>query len=146
MTTLRKLLERKSYIRVPIQQLTTGHYQFEAIINKKSGLFILDTGASSSCICLDFATYFHLTPEETEIKAAGAGATEMETKVARRNEIQLGSITIRQFDFVLFNMIHVNNALAQAGEKRVHGILGADILKKLHAVIDYGRNCVYFKK
>lgn len=126
--------------------MNTGHYQFEAIINKEAGLFILDTGASSSCICLDYASQFHLTMEDTEIKAAGAGATHMETKVAKNNMIHLASITLRNVDFVLFSMIHVNNALVQAGENRVHGILGADILKKLHAVIDYGRNCVYFKK
>lgn len=139
-------MEEKGFIRIPIQKLSTGHYQFQAIINGETGLFILDTGASSSCICLDYATTFHLSTEETEIKAAGAGATEMETKVAKKNSMKLGAITLKRIDFVLFHMIHVNNALVQAGENRVHGILGADILKKLHAVIDYGRNCVYFKK
>lgn len=139
-------MEEKGFIRIPIQKLSTGHYQFEANINGETGLFILDTGASSSCICLDYATRFHLSTEDTEIKAAGAGATEMETKVAKNNSMKLGAITLKRIDFVLFHMIHVNNALEQAGENRVHGILGADILKKLHAVIDYGRNCVYFKK
>jgi predicted aspartyl protease len=146
LSTLRKLLERKGFIRIPIQKLNTGHYQFKAIVNEEVGLFILDTGASSSCICLDYASKFHLETEETEIQAAGAGATEMETKVAKNNRIQLGTITLQRADIVLFHMIHVNNALEQAGENRVHGILGADILEKLHSVIDYGRNCVYFKK
>lgn len=146
MTTLRKLLEQKGFIRIPIQKLKTGHYQFEAVINDEVGIFILDTGASSSCICLDYATRFHLTTEETDIKASGAGATEMETMVAKNNRLRLGTIHLKKFDFVLFSMIHVNDALTQAGEKRVQGILGADILKRLHAVIDYGRNCVYLKK
>ena len=55
-------------------------------------------------------------------------------------------LTLQKVDFVLFNMEHVNNALNQAGENSVHGILGADLLKKLRTVIDYGRNCAYFKK
>ena len=55
-------------------------------------------------------------------------------------------MTLQKVDFVLFNMEHVNNALNQAGENSVHGILGADLLKKLRTVIDYGRNCAYFKK
>lgn len=146
MTSLRKLLKQKGFDRIAIQKLSTGHYQLHASVNNETGIFILDTGASSSCICLDNVLAFKLNVEETEFKAAGAGATEMETKVAKKNRLQIGTNLLHKVDFVLFSMIHVNNALAQAGEKPVDGILGADVLKKLHAVIDYGTNSVYFKK
>jgi hypothetical protein len=46
-------------------------------------------------------------------------------------------------DFVLFDLSHVNEALQQTNEKEVHGILGADFLKRTRSVIDYGRNCLY---
>lgn len=69
----------------------------------------------------------------------------METKMSKNNRLQIGGIVLKNVDFVLFDMTHVNEALQQAGEMPVHGILGADVLKKLRGVIDYGRNCVYFK-
>ena len=34
-------------------------------------------------------------------------------------------------------------ALQQTNEAPVHGILGADFLKRTRSVIDYGRNCLY---
>ena len=48
-------------------------------------------------------------------------------------------------DFVIFDLSHVNEALQQAEEISIHGIIGADFLKQTRAVIDYGRNCFYVK-
>jgi len=110
-----------------------------------TGLFILDTGASTSCMDLASAHAFNLISEETEIKAASAGAINMETLVAKGNNILLSNILVKNVDFVLFDMVHVIDALVQSEEEAVDGILGADILKRLKAVIDYGRNCFYIK-
>tara|TARA_Y100000815_G_scaffold241308_1_gene237421 strand:- start:77201 stop:77641 length:441 start_codon:yes stop_codon:yes gene_type:complete len=146
LTSLRNFLENKGFVRVPLSKLQTGHYQVTLYINDNKGSFILDTGASTSCIGFQDVSTFNLLSEETEIKAAGAGATNMETMISKNNSLRMNLLTLQKVDFVLFNMEHVNNALNQAGENSVHGILGADLLKKLRTVIDYGRNCAYFKK
>ncbi|HPF10408.1 MAG TPA: retropepsin-like aspartic protease [Flavobacteriaceae bacterium] len=145
MTSLRKFLEAQGFERIPLQKLQTGHYQIRFSINGEKGTFILDSGASSSCVGFKDLFLFRLLSEETDIKAAGAGAINMETKMSKNNRLQIGGIVLKNVDFVLFDMTHVNEALQQAGEMPVHGILGADVLKKLRGVIDYGRNCVYFK-
>lgn len=142
---LRKFMESESFYRIPLQRLATGHYLFSARINSISGEFILDTGASTSCIDLSSSSYFSLISEESIIKAAGAGAINMETMLSRKNEFTIKDWTLRSMDFVLFDLSHVNQALAQAEENPIHGIIGADFLKKHRAVIDYGRNCFYIK-
>lgn len=146
MTSLREFLETNEFYRIPLNKLKTGHYKLSMHINGSAGDFILDTGASTSCIGFEVAPHFSLITEETEIKAAGAGAINMETLVAKGNTVVLEGKQLRNIDFVLFDMIHVNDALLQAEEEKVHGILGADLLKKMRAVIDYGRNCFYIKR
>jgi hypothetical protein len=79
------------------------------------------------------------------VKAAGAGAINMKTEIAKNNSIAIGSWKISHFDFVIFDLSHVNEALHQVDETPIHGIIGADFLKKNRAVIDYGRNCFYLK-
>lgn len=143
MTELRSLLESKGFHRIPLKKLNTGHYKLVIKINQKKGDFILDTGASTSCIGLDKVEYFKLTSEESEIKAAGAGAIDMMTKISRNNSFSIGSWHLKEIDFVLFDLSHVNEALQQTNEVPVQGILGADFLKRTRAVIDYGRNCLY---
>ncbi len=142
---LRELLEERGFYRIPLKKLKSGHYRFSAKINSVSGDFILDTGASTSCIGFNSVSYFFLKSEASKIKAAGAGAINMKTKLARNNNIAIGSWSLAKVDFVLFDLSHVNEALQQVEEETVHGIIGADFLKTTRAVIDYGRNCFYVK-
>jgi len=144
-TSLRKFLEDQSFQRIPLKKLKTGHYQLRLKINGTYGDFILDTGASTSCIGFESISHFTLLSEESEIKAAGAGALDMETKIAKNNLLEIGESTLKGIDIILFDLSHVNGALQQVDEKGVHGILGADLLKQLRAVIDYGRNCFYIR-
>ena len=65
------------------------------------------------------------------------------TKISKKNSFSVGSWHLKEMDFVLFDLSHVNEALQQTNEKEVHGILGADFLKRTRSVIDYGRNCLY---
>lgn len=145
MTELRKLLERKKFFRIPLQKLQTGHYKLTVKVNGVKGNFILDTGASTSCIGFDSVVHFKLNSEASEIKAAGAGAINMTTRLTRSNTLSLGGKQLPRIDFILFDLKHVNEALSQVDEAPVHGILGADLLKKTRAVIDYGRNVLYIK-
>ncbi|WP_310991518.1 retropepsin-like aspartic protease family protein [Aequorivita marina] len=142
---LRKFMESGGFYRIPLKKLATGHYLFSAKINTISGDFILDTGASTSCVALSESAHFSLISEESIIKAAGAGAINMETMLSRNNKFGIKKWEVKNMDFVLFDLSHVNQALSQAEEKPVHGIIGADFLKKHRAVIDYGRNCFYVK-
>ncbi|TDI72706.1 MAG: acid protease [Bacteroidetes bacterium] len=143
--SLRKLLEGQNFERIPLQKLNTGHYQLSLKINNKHGDFILDTGASTSCIGFESVSYFILNTKESEIKAAGAGATDMETKIAVNNLLEIGGVKLIDQDIIIFDLSHINSALHQVDENEIHGILGADLLKRLRAVIDYGRNCLYIR-
>ncbi len=143
MTQLRSFLEEKGFYRIPLKKLATGHYKFSVKINSIKGDFILDTGASTSCIDKKNLAFFFLDSEASSIKAAGAGAINMETSLAKNNTLTIGSFELKNVDFVLFDMSHVNEALSQVQEKDVHGIIGADFLKQRRGVIDYGRNCFY---
>jgi predicted aspartyl protease len=144
-TQLRIFLEESGFYRIPLKKLATGHYKLKAKINGKSGEFILDTGASTSCIGMINVEYFFLKSEKSKVKAAGAGAINMKTKIARKNHLEIGKWETKNMDFVLLDLSHVNEALFQAEEETVHGIIGADFLKQNRGVIDYGRNCLYVK-
>lgn len=143
MMHLREYLEEKNFYRIPLKKLNSGHYKFNAKINGINGSFILDTGASTSCIGFQSVSHFRLKNEASKVKAAGAGAINMKTELAKDNRINIGVWTENKVDFVLFDLSHVNEALQQVDEESIHGIIGADFLKRNRAIIDYGRNCFY---
>ena len=146
MKPIEKILKKKKYIKIKLNRIATNHLELKAIINGVKGSFILDTGASNSCVGLDLIEYFNLDAEESETKAAGAGATDMETKQSKNNVLKIGDWKTKKCHLVLFNLLHVNTALTQHNAKEVHGIIGADILQKGKAFIDYNKKTLYLKK
>lgn len=145
MSSLRKLLESKGYHRIRLKYTETNHFELVAKINNIEGNFILDTGASSTCVGFDAATRFKLIGEESKIRAAGAGASNMLTEISSKNSIEIAGWKTRKLDLVLFDLTHVNEALVNHKAEKVHGIIGADILKKGKAVIDYKNKALYLK-
>lgn len=146
MSSLKKFLKKKKYTRVPLVLTATNHFEIAVKLNGISGRFILDTGASNTCVGFDKIEFFNLTSKESKIKAAGAGATNMETLVSTKNTIKIGDWKKRKLKVVLFDLVHVNEALTTHKALPVDGIIGADILKKAGAIIDYNKSCVYLKQ
>lgn len=146
MASLKKFLKNKDYTKIPLVLTETNHFELVASINGVTGKFILDTGASNTCVGMDKIEFFEMASEATDIKAAGAGATEMETLISNKNKIQIGDWKKKKQKVVLFDLTHVNHALVAHNALPVDGIIGADLLKKGKAVIDYNKKCLYLKK
>lgn len=121
----------------------TNHLEIKAKINGVAGTFILDTGASNTCIGLNSVEYFKLVTKTSKIKAAGAGATDMDTLISKKNNIKIGKWKNKKMKIVLFDLTHVNDALEAHQGKRVDGIIGADILNQANAIIDYKKKAAY---
>lgn len=143
--SLQEFLLNKAYKKIKLKLTKTNHFELKASINGEKGLFILDTGASSSCVGFDNEILFKLTVKDSDIKAAGAGATDMLTQISKKNSLKIGTWKMDNIPLVLFDLYHVNKALTSHKAQPVHGIIGADILKKGKAVIDYEKKYLYLK-
>ncbi len=145
MNTLYQFLRSRGYTRVRLLTLPTNHYVVIATLNGTAGRFILDTGASSTCVSTELATHFHLNPKPSEEKASSASANELDTEVAHHNELVIGSWSSKRRSVVLFDMQAVNHALQKHDIEVVDGIIGADILQSVNAIIDYKNDWLYLK-
>ena len=142
--TLNKFLKESGYFTVRLQFLKTKHYSLEVKINGISGKFILDTGASNSCICISLENKFKIISKETIEKALSATSEISNTKISKNNTIQIGKWE-NKINLITFDMNHINNALNEKKINSVSGIIGADILKKSKAILDYKSNRLYLK-
>tara|TARA_R110002049_G_scaffold65035_1_gene170892 strand:+ start:8076 stop:8522 length:447 start_codon:yes stop_codon:yes gene_type:complete len=143
--TLQDFLLEKGYTKIKLKLTKTDHFEMKATINGVKGRFILDTGASSSCVGFEGIKTFKLKAKDSKIMAAGAGAINMETKMSKRNKLKIGKWRHDKVVLVLFNLSHVNAALVNHNSKPVDGIIGANILKKGKAIIDYDKKYLYLK-
>jgi predicted aspartyl protease len=145
MKNLPNILKKGNYKKIKFKVTKTQHLLIKASINGIKGKFILDTGASSSCVGFDSVALFLLKAKKSKTQASGAGATGMLTQIAVDNQLQLGSWKHQSFELVIFDLSHVNEALIQHKSKPVHGIIGADILMKGKGIIDYFNHYLYLQ-
>jgi hypothetical protein len=146
MEHIHELLKKEGYVKVKFRVSRTNHLLIKASINGVDGEFILDTGASNSCVDFSITEHFKLNPQDSSTMAAGAGAIGMNTQLARNNLFKTGRWIYHGFELVVFDLSHVNQALVQHKAKPVHGILGADVLLKGKAIIDYANHLLFLKK
>ena len=142
--TLNKFLKSGGYSSIKLIFLETKHYLIEAKVNGIDGRFILDTGASNSCICTSLEDKFKVISKESKEKASSANSEMTNTKISKSNIIQIGKWEDK-INLISFDMNHINNALSQKKVPPIDGIIGADALKKSKAVIDYESNKLYLK-
>ena len=145
MEDFQKTLKNNNYKKINFKVSKTQHLLIKATINGVSGNFILDTGASNSCVGFEGVDKFGLKAGKSKTKASGAGATGMFTQLAKNNSLKIGRWKTEDLHLIIFDMAHVNEALRQHKAKPVHGIIGADILLEGKAIIDYFNHCLYLQ-
>lgn len=145
MDKLADILEKQKYRKIKFTISKTNHLLVSGSINGVKGKFILDTGASNSCVDFEDVSLFKLKTADSKTRAAGAGAIGMFTQIASSNILRLGRWKYKNFNLVVFDMSHVNAALKEHKAKPVKGIIGADVLIDGNAILDYENRYLYLK-
>ncbi len=115
----------------------SNHILIQCEVNHVLGIFIVDTGASNSCI-----NYFSASKFEIEFKASNEKASSATDEIneifsSNNNILKIGNFQKNDFDLVLFDMTFINNSLQEKGVSPVDGIIGSDILNELNACVNY---------
>jgi hypothetical protein len=142
--TLNKFLKNKGYYSVNLIFLKTKHYLIEANINGINGKFILDSGASNSCVCITKENKFKLETKKSKISASSATSEISETSISKKNLVSISKYE-NTIDLVTFDMSHINETFKEKEIESVDGIIGADVLKKSKAILNYKSNKLYLK-
>ncbi|WCM41327.1 retroviral-like aspartic protease family protein [Flavobacterium sp. CBA20B-1] len=145
MNDLVTVLEQQNYFSIPFRIRKSNHLYVQAKINRIKGLFLIDTGASNTCIDSNEKDFFKLLSKAHKAKASGAGSNDMHAEISTKNAIQLGKWKKTGIDLILLDLTHVNFALTQYKLPKVHGIIGSDLLKSNGAIIHYPEQLLFIK-
>ena len=115
----------------------SNHIIINILLNKVIGVFLVDTGASNSCINYLKASKFNIELKKSNELASSATNKISETYYSENNTLTIGNFQKKNLDFILFDMTFINNSLKEKGVSEVDGIIGGDILNKLKACINY---------
>ena len=133
------------YSSIALTRMKTGHLTLHARINGVTGRFVLDTGAGRSVIEASRQTKFGLAriADSTGV-AIGAGGS-LPLRMSHGNRLQIGRYVDYGFTAYLLPLEQVNLAFLRRGHESIDGVIGADVLRSGHAVIDYASGTLYLK-
>ena len=102
--------------------------------------FLIDTGASKSVIDKHFyETKLNRKLKVIKQETTGLHSTVMESYTGKLKKLTIGKQLISDYGIAAVDLMHVNSTYQKMKLKKIHGILGSDLLKKYNAVIDYGQ-------
>jgi hypothetical protein len=127
----------RGYTAIPLRLNAVSHFEVDVSVNTCAGRFVLDTGASMTCLDKDAAARFHVVLQPSSEKAAGAGQGQLDIEVGVAAEFALAQYDLGEFQFAVLDFSHLNYELVQRGTLPVDGVLGADILRKKAGILDY---------
>lgn len=143
MASFKKLLIANGYIAHNISIAPkSGHIITKASINGYSGRFIIDTGASASCVNQDLEVALQLQTHVMD-KEIGTASGSLIPRIAHNNTLVLGDWSHEDMTLLSMDMSFINNALAVERMRAIQGLLGADFLIAAKAIIDYHRKLIY---
>jgi len=142
---IKKFLDKSGYFGINLKKTKSQHLTCNLKINGTKGLFLIDTGASNSCINKKEKEIFNQVDKNKEIEGAGAGKGKLNLKMTKKSMVEYGFRKIGSFSFLLLDMDHINETMIKSGANSINGIIGADFLRKTKAVICYKPLTLFLK-
>ena len=123
----------------------TNHLIISCKINGVEGNFIIDSGASNSCVDTNLTSKFKLKSSLSQDNASSATNTISKMYISKNNRLQIEELLYEDFNVFLFDMSHINKTFINHEIEEIDGIIGGDILKKFKAIIDYDKKNICLK-
>tara|TARA_B100000401_G_scaffold116013_1_gene75758 strand:+ start:247 stop:702 length:456 start_codon:yes stop_codon:yes gene_type:complete len=144
-TFLKDLLNNQQFVKVKLYKIKTQHLICFGSINNVKATFLIDTGASNSCISIENIDVYDLKTEGEKFEASGASDKKMEAILSKECKFKLGRFSMKKQKFVLLDLNHINSLLESQNVKKINGIIGAEFLKATKAIIDYDNLNLFLK-
>ena len=131
-------------VLVPFHREKTGHITVVARLSGKTARFVVDTGAGGTCIHAGYLEKYKLGLTTKTKKGGGIGSSTMSMTRVAVHDLSIETVDLKAFKLIALDLSHVIIGLAKAKVEGLVGVIGADVLHRNHAVIDYSRGIILF--
>lgn len=140
-------MKKDNYIKIPVRLNSIGYLEVDVKIDGIKTAFLIDTGASNTVIDIGFAKENLFEFAAIDEQGGGVGTSQMALFHKQVDLFAINDFTIPSFDLYATDFQHIKESLAKKGiTEPCNGVLGADILIKYKAKINYRKKRLYLKK
>ena len=144
-TELSVFLKEHGFRRHALLQNKVGHFHIAGQLNEHPVDILLDTGAASTVVDLNFCKEKGISTHSTGKLGGGAGSVTMAIHVLDGAVLRLDELPLKADGIYAIDLSDVNQGLTSRGADRVDAIIGVDILRFHQAIIDYATMSLFLR-
>ena len=139
-------VEYRGLRRMPIRVSDGFNLYVDGAINGKPAQLMVDTGAFTTLLHRGFVRQMRIPLHETPFSSAAVNLKQRGVEIARIRRLSVGSVDIMGKDVGVIDLEGlIHHGLLDASPP-VAGLLGAEILRSHHGIIDFGTRTLYLSK
>jgi predicted aspartyl protease len=139
-------VDYRGFTAVPFQVSDGFNLYVNAAINGTAAKLMIDTGASGTMLHYSFLGPMRVRLRETSMTSVPVNLKQSRVRAARLRKLSVGSVNITGTKVGVLDL----GGLVQRGPRQdsrpVAGLLGSEILRRHHGIIDFGTRTLYLKK
>jgi len=132
----------RRFVAIPFIREKSRHITVLARLRGRPARFIVDTGAGGTILDSKAVSKYKLKLSSASRRGGGVGSAAMRMNYVASHDLALPGLDLSDTKLLTLDLSHVNVGLKKAKVEPVVGVLGADVLWRCHAVIDYERGLV----
>jgi predicted aspartyl protease len=139
-------LQYTGFRSMPIRVSEGFNLYVDAAVNGAPAWLMIDTGAFATLLHRGFVRRLRIPLHETPFSSAAVNLKQRGVEIARIQRLSVGSVDILGKDVGVVDLEGlIQNGLLRASPP-VAGLLGAEILRTHHGIIDFGTRTLYLKR
>ena len=134
------------YRRIPMHVSEGFNLYVDGSVNGRKAKLMVDTGAFATLLHSRFVRGMKIPLRETPFSSSGVNLKQRGVQMANITHFTIGSMNLERKDVGVINLEGLIHGGLLDASPPVAGLLGSEILRRHHAIIDFGTQSLYLKR
>jgi predicted aspartyl protease len=131
---------------IPMHMSPGFNLYVDGSVNGKKAKLMVDTGAFATLLHSRFVRDLKIPMRETPFSSTGVNLKSRGVQMATISRFSIGSMDMRDKNVGVINLEGLIHGGLLDGSPPVAGLLGSEILRRHHGILDFGTKTLYLKR
>jgi predicted aspartyl protease len=132
--------------RIPMHVSDGFNLYVDGSVNGKKAKLMVDTGAFATLLHSRFVRQMKIPMRDTPFSSSGVNLKQRGVQMATISRLSIGSMDLERKDVGVINLEGLIHGGLLDASPPVVGLLGSEILRRYHGIIDFGTKSLYLKR
>jgi predicted aspartyl protease len=132
--------------RIPMHVSDGFNLYVDGSVNGQKAKLMVDTGAFATLLHSRFVKRMKIPMRDTPFSSSGVNLKQRGVQMATISRLSIGSMDLERKDVGVINLEGLIHGGLLDASPPVVGLLGSEILRRYHGIIDFGTKSLYLKR